>query len=188
MATSIIKSSNTMTENLTIHNSVEAEVRVINDTTGVGVYLDNASSGNHGVWSTGYWNGSSFISSGKWLIYRNSAGDTIVNNKVTGTIGTHEYTSSTIDNVNTLFKANDIVYINLDIRGDNGMTFPIDTNLFTIPSGFRPSANVRLPALLHHKTADVWVGYFVTVTSAGKITQDWTSSCDGISISSFYML
>lgn len=108
--------------------------------------------------------------------------------KVTGTIGTHEYTSSTIDNVNTLFQANGIVYINLEIRGDNGMTFPTNTDLFSIPSGFRPSENVRLPALMHHKTADVWVSYFVTVTSTGRIKQDWTSSCDGISISSFYML
>lgn len=31
--------------------------------------------GNHGLYSTGYYNGSSFVSDAKWIIYRNNSGD-----------------------------------------------------------------------------------------------------------------
>ena len=105
----------------------------------------------------------------------------------TGTIGTHEYTSNTTDNVATLFKSNGIVYINIDIHGKNGATFPSTTDLFSIPTGFRPSENIRVPALMHHSTADVWVSYYATITSGGKIRQAWSSTCDAITISSFYL-
>lgn len=108
--------------------------------------------------------------------------------KQTDVIETHIYSSQTTDNVKTLFKANGIVYINLEVRSVNSVTFPIETSLFSVPSNYRPSADVRLPALMHHKTADVWVSYYVTLTTAGYISQNWTSSCDGIAVSSCYMV
>lgn len=108
--------------------------------------------------------------------------------KQTDVIETHIYSSQTTDNVKTLFKSNGIVYINLEVRSINSVTFPTETDLFSVPSGFKPSAEVRLPAMMHHKTADVWVSYYVTITTAGYIRQSWTSTCDGIAVSSCYMV
>lgn len=108
--------------------------------------------------------------------------------KQTGTITTNVYTPNTIDNVATLFKSNGIAQINLDVTGDNGTTFPTATNLFSVPSEFAPASDVKIPAILHHKTADVWVGYFVLLKSTGYIQQDWSSSCDGVLVSSSYII
>lgn len=68
----------TMTGNLTVSKSDGGSVRALNTTKGLGVYLDsNSSAGNHGIWSTGYWDGSAFQSSGKWIIYRNSSNQAV---------------------------------------------------------------------------------------------------------------
>lgn len=45
-----------------------------NTSTDVITYLMSLSNGEHGIYSSGYWNGSSYTSSGKWLVYRDSTG------------------------------------------------------------------------------------------------------------------
>lgn len=81
------------------HNPYSGAVEIKNTTTGndvvlkvintgkgnLATYLDTANSGNHGLYSNGYWNGSAFVSSGKWLIYRNTSNVITVNGNCTGT-------------------------------------------------------------------------------------------------------
>ena len=63
-----------------------------NTDTGCRVYLDSdakSTGGVHGIFSNGYWDGSAFVSSGKWMIVRKQGGDVAVNGtaeNVTGTV------------------------------------------------------------------------------------------------------
>lgn len=72
------------TGNITITKAGKAYVYSKNSSTGNTVYLDSGSGTSHGIWSSGYYNGSSYTSSGKWLIYRNDTGNVIVNGDCTG--------------------------------------------------------------------------------------------------------
>ena len=44
-----------------------------NSTTGCGVSIHSSSAGNHGVYSSGYYNGSKYTESTKWLLYRSTS-------------------------------------------------------------------------------------------------------------------
>lgn len=59
-----------------IRASGEGLHRVVaeNTTRGIAVSLHNAASGNHGIYSTGYWNGTEFVSSSAWIVYRSGDG------------------------------------------------------------------------------------------------------------------
>lgn len=50
-----------------------------NTTTGLSAYLDSGSSTNHGIYSNGYNNGTSFTSDPKWLVYRDSGNNILLN-------------------------------------------------------------------------------------------------------------
>ena len=83
----VLKAGDTMTGNLTVSTSSGGSVRALNTTKGYGVYLDsNSTVGNHGVWSTGYWDGSAFQSSGKWIIYRGTDGEAHSGMKIYGAV------------------------------------------------------------------------------------------------------
>lgn len=64
-----------LTDNLNIEKAGDTYVTAKNTTTSSKVYLDAGSGINHGIWSDGYYNGSSFVSDGKWIICRTSNGD-----------------------------------------------------------------------------------------------------------------
>lgn len=76
------------TGNIAITKAGDAYVYSKNSSTGNTVYLDSGSGANHGIYSGGYYNGSSHVASGKWLIYRNDAGNVIVNGDCTGNAAT----------------------------------------------------------------------------------------------------
>ncbi len=61
--------------------------------TGVNIWLENMSNGKQGLWSSGYWNGTAYVSSGKWLIHRNTAGHVIIDGNATTreNLGTYLY-------------------------------------------------------------------------------------------------
>lgn len=84
----VLKAGDTMTGNLIINLSGEGYTKVNNSTTGVGIYLLNEPDGGHGVYSNGYWNGSSFVSSGKWFVQRNQSGTITLNGDCTGNAAT----------------------------------------------------------------------------------------------------
>lgn len=73
----------TMTGNLVVQKAGDAYVIAKNTNTSNMVYLDAGSSTSHGIWSAGYYNGTSFTSSGKWIVYRDGAGDCYLNGTAT---------------------------------------------------------------------------------------------------------
>ena len=56
----------------------ESYFRARNNNTSVDILLDSADDGNHGIWSTGWWDGSTYTASGKWLIYRSTTNKVLV--------------------------------------------------------------------------------------------------------------
>ena len=70
----VSKSGDTMTGHLGIQRAGEAYVNVKNTNTGCIAYLDSDTNGDHGVWSHGYWNGSSYTASGRWILRRTTDG------------------------------------------------------------------------------------------------------------------
>jgi len=86
----VTKTGDTMTGNLNIQKSSSPQIVLTNTTTGISLYLGNwgtdVDSGIHGLWSTGYWAGSTLTTSGKYMIYRNNSGNVIVNGSATGLI------------------------------------------------------------------------------------------------------
>ena len=91
--TFVKKSGDTMTGNLSINGaeiivSKSSGPRVsVTNSNGVSSILHVGTGGsNHGVISPGYYDGTTFHESEKWLIYRNSSGNVIVNGKSTDNV------------------------------------------------------------------------------------------------------
>ncbi len=78
-------SGDTMTGNLTV-SKASALVRCKDTTTTCQLDLQAGNNGNHGIQSNGYWNGSAFTSSSKWIIYRNTAGNANTGLKLYGAV------------------------------------------------------------------------------------------------------
>lgn len=79
----------TMTGNFLVQKAGGAYIRAESSTTGEVIALASNISANHGIYSYGYYDGNSYHNSAKWMIYRNSSGDVIVNGNaenVTGTV------------------------------------------------------------------------------------------------------
>lgn len=70
----VLRAGDTMTGNLTIEKNGETFCRVRHAGTGCQIWLDSANGGEHGIWSDGYYNGTSFVSDSKWMIYRGTGG------------------------------------------------------------------------------------------------------------------
>ncbi|MBR3330401.1 MAG: hypothetical protein IKG25_04205 [Mogibacterium sp.] len=62
------------TGNIISEKAGNAIIKAYNNLTGVSLNLDTGAGVNHGIYTYGYYDGSSFHSDGKWMIYRNSAG------------------------------------------------------------------------------------------------------------------
>ena len=81
------KAGDTMTGNFYVAKAGNALVQAGNSNTGVKLNLDTGSSANHGIYSYGYYDGSSFHSAAGWMIYRDSSGNVIVNGKAENVTG-----------------------------------------------------------------------------------------------------
>ena len=69
-------SGGTLTGNLIVQRTGEnAYIIAKSNDTSVSTYLHSDTGGTHGVYSNGYWNGTTFTSSGKRLVYRDTAGN-----------------------------------------------------------------------------------------------------------------
>lgn len=73
-ASAVKKAGDTMTGDLKVEHSGDTNVIAKCSNTGVSAYLNSHPSGEHGIWSNGYWNGSNFVSNGKYMIYRDFKG------------------------------------------------------------------------------------------------------------------
>jgi hypothetical protein len=65
--------------------------------------LDSNGSGYQGLWSSGYYSGSAYTTSSKWLIYRDAAGDTFMPDATVGTLAVTSTTHFKVQNVNTQY-------------------------------------------------------------------------------------
>jgi len=81
----VAKAGDTMTGNLIVEKAGGAYLRVRNATNDAKVSIEVSSTGNHGLWSNGYYNGTNYVSSGKWLINRSTDGDVYSDGRTVGT-------------------------------------------------------------------------------------------------------
>lgn len=99
MTARVLKAGDTMSGNLFITTaSGDHYFEVKSNATGVRLELDNSGSTNHGVWSSGYWNGSAYTASSLWMIYRNASGTVVVNGNCTGSSGSCTGNAATATN------------------------------------------------------------------------------------------
>lgn len=73
-----VSTNNPITGNLYVKKGGDTFVEVTNTNTGARCLLDSDVA-YHGIWSNGYWNGSSLVTDGKWMLYRDSNGKIIFN-------------------------------------------------------------------------------------------------------------
>ena len=64
-----------MTGNLTVCPTDGSYVEVKDSTKNVSVYLHASSGGITGIYSDGYWNGSTKTADAQWLVYRDTNGN-----------------------------------------------------------------------------------------------------------------
>ena len=101
-------------------------VRAGRTDTGLTVDLQAGSGGsNHGVYSNGYYDGSNFHSDSKWLVYRNNAGNIILNgNADTATTATNATNASKL----ATYPSNRPADINGNSTWDASMTHYLSTS------------------------------------------------------------
>ena len=69
-----------MSGNLTVSKTNTASITATNTTTNCSISLNAESTGAHGIYSAGYYNGSSFTNDPKWIVYRNSTNGAVLLN------------------------------------------------------------------------------------------------------------
>lgn len=81
-----VQAALSVTQNITAQHSGDVLITAKNAQTKATVELDSAPSGNHGIYTNGYYNGSAYVASGAWMIYRNTSGNVIVNGTASGNV------------------------------------------------------------------------------------------------------
>lgn len=74
------KTGDTMSGNLTVSKTNTASITATNTTTSCSISLNTESTGAHGIYSAGYYNGSSFTNDPKWIVYRNGTNGAVLLN------------------------------------------------------------------------------------------------------------
>ena len=99
--------------------SNEVNNGVYHSGTGLRTYLAITNAGNHGLFSSGYYNGSSFTSSGKWLIYRDTNGSSVLDNNTycNGNIIAQNSTVNTVRMVKIQHNGFSGVSIDMEVSG-----------------------------------------------------------------------
>ena len=97
-------------------------------------------------------------------------------------VSTTSWTTHQTALIASVSKSGNIATLNLRMVFTDGYKLPVNTDFVLIPSGFRPSSNIDMPALIQVNNADTWIPYVVTVQSTGYIKQGFTSNCTGIAI------
>ena len=145
MMARVLKAGDTMTGNLIISKDGDTYFEVKCPTTGVRLELDNSGSTNHGLWSSGYWNGSAYTASASWMIYRNASGTNIVNGNCTGNAGSATRINGNLAQATS--DANRNIWVSSTTSADGipnyvtTFTMNPSTKTLHIPSGGRIDAN-----------------------------------------------
>lgn len=103
------------------------------------------------------------------------------------TFGTSTYTSHNTALGNRIIKQGNKVDVSITLIADSGYTYPSSTAIMSVPTGYRPSSNIKVPAMFKGSD-DKWYAYEAWINSNGNVGQDWSSSCKGIYISASYLI
>lgn len=102
-----------------------------------------------------------------------------VSSSTTGTVGSSF--SGAAQKYCYLYKIGKIVFMSMSLGySDNSTTIATNTTLFTVPTGYRPAAEARLPAQIDRKTSAQSYPASITVATDGQIQQNTSSAATGI--------
>lgn len=79
------RAGDTMTGNLIVTKAGDTYVEVQDTDTECRLMMDSYTSGTHGLWSSGYYDGANYHADGEWLIRRKPDNEIVVNGNCTGT-------------------------------------------------------------------------------------------------------
>lgn len=144
----VLKDGDMMTGDLFIRRespnlSIQDGLNFNDNTFRINLFL-NSSSGTHGLWSSGYFDGTTFTSDPKSMIYRNSAGEVIVNGRASDNVLKSGDTITGALNLNSYLHAKGPIYIYpptanttaaIRIGRDNTSTTNISARIAFNPSG-----------------------------------------------------
>ncbi|MBP5727918.1 MAG: hypothetical protein J6Y48_12675 [Clostridia bacterium] len=74
------------------------------------------------------------------------------------------------------------IHVHGQITYTASIDLPAGTSVMAIPSGYRPTAALDVPAMLRGSDG-YWNSYYVTIDTNGYIKQGWSNHCRGIMIS-----
>ena len=109
---------------------------------GIGIKAENTGSGlsinisigsggkNHGLYSNGYYDGTSFTSDNKWMIYRTSGGNVVVNSNSLYVFNSNGYSARIYNNANNVLTTDRNLYI-----PDKSGTIALTSDVPNISSG-----------------------------------------------------
>lgn len=174
----------TMTGNLTVDNA-HIDVNNSNDWAYIGAQgINNAkvllvsthSSQNIGLYDQ---------TNSNWIVqHTNNTNKTVLpaltmSSSTTGTVGSSF--SGAAQKYCYLYKIGKIVFMSMSLGySDNSTTITTNTTLFTVPTGYRPAAEARLPAQIDRKTSAQSYPASITVATDGQIQQNTSSAATGI--------
>lgn len=105
-----------------------------------------------------------------------------------GTIGTNTNIANATLKRCTFLKFGSIVFVNLMLyTSSTSATFPINTNLFTAPTGFRPSSNVMVSGTCT-SGGSTQSTLFSIYASNGEIQQRNFNNCTMVQLSAIYRI
>ena len=178
---SITAAGGTLNGNLTVKNghvrsqhATDAHTYAINTTTNCYASCRSESNGNHGLYSSGYWNGSAYTASGQYLIYRSTSNSTIIPTE----LYTHNegYTTNRpVVGTNAGSNAVGVIVSNTSSFGIYGRWAGGATAAMSGRTISCPSSDIRLKENIKDSTVDA-----LSVINAIKIRQfDWKDKARG---------
>ena len=127
----VLRAGDTMTGNLKVEKAGQALVSTKNTESGVEIYLNSGTAAvGHGISSTGYNNGTSFVSDNKFLLYRDSNNIIRVNGRATenvlksGDTMTGNITRESVSGISYIagVGGNSALHVN---KGEGAIWFPV---------------------------------------------------------------
>ena len=172
-------SGGTLTGSIYVSGTTEKRISLKNSTNNsLEVYMASATNGRHGLYSTGYLNGTTYTQSGKWLVMRDSDGKvyfngcTIESSVPSDAVFTDEKVKNEIGTSNIFYPA-----------GRTSNSTGTGTQVFDASMKFAGTTNGKAQLVLGNSTADGTEGgrfgqisIYSKSTSYGNLLQENVSS------------
>lgn len=129
------RAGDTMTGNLAIGKSGDTYVVVQDTDTQCRLMMDSYTSGTHGLWSSGYYDGSNYHADGVWLIRRKPDNEVVVDgnctgtaDNVTGTVAIANGGTGATDAASALAALGGCPIVTTDISANSSATFTLSNS------------------------------------------------------------